>query len=279
MKKLSESLETLSARVKKLEDSATAAFEADRAKLEQRRREIDTALTADRDEFEMRRSVRPRTPVARGGTRRPTRSPGRSASCGARHEERQSEHELHRAMRIADAAEEDAAVAIEIATHWLNVAEYAVIDATLARMAADDLAMAADESPARTAGQSGGCVMIRNYLGSPRRLALRGVAAIVFGIATLVWPDVTLWALVVLWGAYALVDGTIALAGAISDKYLLHRGWVAVAGVSGIVAGVMTFVWPEHHRTRPALRDRSVGARQRLLADRDRDQRTQAAHR
>ena len=36
--------------------------------------------------------------------------------------------------------------------------------------------------------------MIRNYLGSPRRLAFRGVAAIVFGIATLLWPDVTLWA-------------------------------------------------------------------------------------
>jgi hypothetical protein len=30
-------------------------------------------------------------------------------------------------------------VAIEIATHWINIAEYAVIDATLARMAADDL--------------------------------------------------------------------------------------------------------------------------------------------
>jgi DNA-binding transcriptional ArsR family regulator len=68
----------------------------------------------------------------------------------ARSEERQSEHELHRALRIADAAEEDAAVAIEIATHWLNVAEYAVIDATLARLAADDLA---DENvPAQVAG-------------------------------------------------------------------------------------------------------------------------------
>ena len=85
---------------------------------------------------------------------------------------------------------------------------------------------------------------MRNYLGSPRRLALRGVAAIFFGIATLAWPGVTLWALVVMWGAYALVDGTVALAGAIGDRYLQHRGWVAVTGVSGIVAGVMTFVWP-----------------------------------
>ena len=60
----------------------------------------------------------------------------------ARLDKRQSEHELHRALRIADAAEEDAAVAIEVAAYFLNVAEYAVIDAALARIAADDLAVA-----------------------------------------------------------------------------------------------------------------------------------------
>jgi uncharacterized membrane protein HdeD (DUF308 family) len=83
-----------------------------------------------------------------------------------------------------------------------------------------------------------------NNLASPRHLALRGVAAIIFGIATLAWPGITLWALVVLWGAYALVDGTIALAAAIGDRHLPHRGWIAVTGVSGIIAGVMTFAWP-----------------------------------
>ena len=67
---------------------------------------------------------------------------------GARVEKRQSEHELHRALRLADAAEEDAAAAIEVAAYFLNVAEYAVIDAALARMAADDLAAA----PASTVG-------------------------------------------------------------------------------------------------------------------------------
>ncbi len=85
---------------------------------------------------------------------------------------------------------------------------------------------------------------MRNYLGSPRRLALRGAAAIAFGIATLAWPGVTVWALVVLWGAYALVDGTVALTSAITDRNLPHRGWIATVGVTGIVAGIMTFVWP-----------------------------------
>ena len=39
-----------------------------------------------------------------------------------------------------------------------------------------------------------------------RTLALRGVAALAFGILTLMRPGPTLWVLVVLSGAYALVD-------------------------------------------------------------------------
>ncbi len=86
--------------------------------------------------------------------------------------------------------------------------------------------------------------MTRYYVGSPRGLVLRGVAALLFGVATLAWPDVTLWALVLLWGAFALVDGVIALSAAITDRLLLHRGWVAFWGVTGIAAGAVTFLWP-----------------------------------
>ncbi len=52
MKPLSESLEELSARVKVLEDSATATHEADRAQLEKRRQEIDAAFKAEIGEFD-----------------------------------------------------------------------------------------------------------------------------------------------------------------------------------------------------------------------------------
>ena len=65
-----------------------------------------------------------------------------------------------------------------------------------------------------------------------------------FGLATLVWPGVTLWALVVLWGAFAFVDGITALSAAIADRLLVHRGWVAFWGVTGIAAGIVTFLWP-----------------------------------
>jgi uncharacterized membrane protein HdeD (DUF308 family) len=86
--------------------------------------------------------------------------------------------------------------------------------------------------------------MMRPFIGSWKRLAISGVAAVLFGLATLVWPNVTLWALVVLWGAFAFVDGITALSAAITDRLLLHRGWIAFWGVTGIAAGVVTFLWP-----------------------------------
>ena len=41
-------------------------------------------------------------------------------------------------------------------------------------------------------------------------LLLRGIAAILFGILAFVWPGLTLVTLVLLYGAFALVDGVIA---------------------------------------------------------------------
>jgi uncharacterized membrane protein HdeD (DUF308 family) len=42
-------------------------------------------------------------------------------------------------------------------------------------------------------------------------LLLRGVASIMFGVQAFIWPGLTLVALIFLWGAYAIVDGVIAL--------------------------------------------------------------------
>jgi hypothetical protein len=149
MRTLSQSLQDLAARVEVLEESATAGFEANRAKLEQRRHEIDESLKADLDEFESAA----REAAAAGRTwwnetkvsmRRPVEE------VRARVENRQSEHELHDALRLAETAEQDAAAAIEVATYFLNVAEYAVIDAALARLAADDLAAAASATVGAT---------------------------------------------------------------------------------------------------------------------------------
>ena len=141
MKPLSKSLEELAAHVKVLEDSATATFEADRAKLEQRRKEIDAEFSAEVSEFES--DVRQAADAGRTWWNEARESMRRPLDeVRARIEKRQSEHELHRAQRQAEAAEEDAADAVAAAEYFLNVAEYSAIDAALARMAADDLAAA-----------------------------------------------------------------------------------------------------------------------------------------
>ena len=146
MKPLSESLEQLAAQIKGLEDSATATFEADRAKLDQRRNEIDDVHTSDVNEFES--DVRDAAEGSRTWWNELRKSMRRPLDeVRARIEKRQSEHELHRAQRQAEAAEEDAADAVAAAEYFLNVAEYSVVDAALARMAADDLAAAKSSGP------------------------------------------------------------------------------------------------------------------------------------
>jgi uncharacterized membrane protein HdeD (DUF308 family) len=77
-------------------------------------------------------------------------------------------------------------------------------------------------------------------------LAVRGVVAVLFGILTLVWPGLTILALVLLFGVYALVDGVMSLAAVIAHHSETEgrRAYYAVMGVAGIAAGIITFVWP-----------------------------------
>lgn len=71
-------------------------------------------------------------------------------------------------------------------------------------------------------------------------LAIRGAAALAFGILSFVWPAITLKALVLLWGVYALFDGGIAFISGLRTKV-----WsVVLIGVLGILAGIVTFRYP-----------------------------------
>jgi uncharacterized membrane protein HdeD (DUF308 family) len=73
-------------------------------------------------------------------------------------------------------------------------------------------------------------------------LLLRGIAAVIFGLAALFWPDETLWVLVVFFGAYALVAGVFTIAAGIADP--TRRGLLLTEGVIGVVAGLIAFFWP-----------------------------------
>jgi uncharacterized membrane protein HdeD (DUF308 family) len=76
-------------------------------------------------------------------------------------------------------------------------------------------------------------------------LAIRGIAGVLFGIIAIVWPGVSLAALTLLFGAWALIDGVIGLVAAVRAGRM-HRPWWAflLEGVTGILAAAATFMWP-----------------------------------
>src|SRR5262244_3798925 len=76
-------------------------------------------------------------------------------------------------------------------------------------------------------------------------LLLRGLAAIAFGILAFLWPGLTLVTLVLLYGAFAFVDGVLSLVAAFTGSAKpVPTWWLVVVGLLGIGAGVVTFAWP-----------------------------------
>jgi uncharacterized membrane protein HdeD (DUF308 family) len=73
---------------------------------------------------------------------------------------------------------------------------------------------------------------------------LRGIVSILFGVAAFVWPGLTLVTLVLFYGAFALVDGVIALASAFGRNRPAPTWWLIIVGLAGIGVGLITFFWP-----------------------------------
>lgn len=76
-------------------------------------------------------------------------------------------------------------------------------------------------------------------------LALRGIVAILFGVITLYWPQLTLLVLVSLFAAYAIFTGVVSVAGAIRNHSHDDHWWLfLIIGLVGIGAGVITIIHP-----------------------------------
>ena len=76
-------------------------------------------------------------------------------------------------------------------------------------------------------------------------LVVRGVMAIALGIFAIVWPQETIAALVLVFGAIALVDGTFAVVASIAGHSLTPYWWVLLLqGLLGVGVGVLTLFNP-----------------------------------
>lgn len=86
---------------------------------------------------------------------------------------------------------------------------------------------------------------VRHWLdASWKDLMLRGVLGVVFGILAMAWPVKTVLALVLLWGAWALVDGVAAILQATHSDTVTARFLAVLAGILAIGAGVLALFRP-----------------------------------
>ncbi|WP_024793368.1 HdeD family acid-resistance protein [Tomitella biformata] len=74
---------------------------------------------------------------------------------------------------------------------------------------------------------------------------VRGILAILFGVVAVIWPGITVWALVIVFGVYTLVDGIMLATHAIRDRADLKSwGVLLAAGAVSIAVGLIAMFWP-----------------------------------
>jgi len=76
-------------------------------------------------------------------------------------------------------------------------------------------------------------------------LGLNGLLSTAVGVVILVWPGISLYALTILFGAYALATGVIGLAAAMRGVDTGARTWLVLSSLLGIAVGVIVVVWPD----------------------------------
>jgi uncharacterized membrane protein HdeD (DUF308 family) len=74
---------------------------------------------------------------------------------------------------------------------------------------------------------------------------IRGLLALALGLAMPWFPLVSLLAIAILFGAYAFVDGIVAIVAAVRMHHIDGAWWwLVLEGILGIVVGVITFFYP-----------------------------------
>ena len=74
---------------------------------------------------------------------------------------------------------------------------------------------------------------------------IRGIFSILFGLAALLWPGLTLVTLVLVFGVYAIVDGVGAIFTAFNRRNTDERWWLGLLeGIISVIAGVGALIVP-----------------------------------
>jgi uncharacterized membrane protein HdeD (DUF308 family) len=73
-------------------------------------------------------------------------------------------------------------------------------------------------------------------------IGINGALSVAFGVMILARPNISLYALTVLFGAYALAGGVVRLVDAANVKE--PRGWAVASSLLGIGVGTAVLLWP-----------------------------------
>lgn len=87
--------------------------------------------------------------------------------------------------------------------------------------------------------------MLDIFLRSWWVLILRGLFAVILGLMALVWPDLTVFVLVTIMGAFLLLDGLIEIWVGFLGRGQHAEWWTdALLGIFAALAGVAILAWP-----------------------------------
>ncbi len=75
--------------------------------------------------------------------------------------------------------------------------------------------------------------------------AIRGVLGIIFGLITIFQPGVTMLSLVLVFSAYAFIDGIFAIIASVRAARQHEKwGFLVLEGIVNIIASIIAFLWP-----------------------------------
>jgi uncharacterized membrane protein HdeD (DUF308 family) len=76
-------------------------------------------------------------------------------------------------------------------------------------------------------------------------LGINGALAVAVAVLIIVWPNISLYSLVIVFGAFSLARGIIGLGTAIGSPIREGRGWLVLSSLASIVVGVVVFFWTD----------------------------------
>jgi len=75
-------------------------------------------------------------------------------------------------------------------------------------------------------------------------VGLHGLASATVGVMLLAWPDISVYALTIVFGAYTLATGLVDFGAAATTEEKKERGWLVLRGILGVSVGVIVLAWP-----------------------------------